>query len=285
MKLLQIEFKKLVGNKSFWVFTLLFLVFLPVIVILIPSIVGQEMNGIEIYPLMPKTAETTWYYTCLVSSYFSMFILSFILIYHISNEYAYRTVRQNIIDGLTRWDFVKAKIILLLVLGLLATIYVFLVGFFSSWYFESVPKVNSTFMDGFAPFFGGENKPPEFGGLFEGVEHVFGFLLQIIAYFSFASLMGFLLKKGALAVLLYFVSFIVEWIIGVQMQTNALGDAYEYFPLNSISRILPNPGFEAIIQGMSAPDALTPINILMVVIWTIVFLFLTRLVFFKRDIS
>ena len=51
---LQIELKKLICNKSFWIFTLIFLVFLPVIVILIPGMVGGEMNGIELYPMMPK---------------------------------------------------------------------------------------------------------------------------------------------------------------------------------------------------------------------------------------
>ena len=122
MRLLQIELKKLTGNKSFWVFSLIFLVFLPVIVILIPGMIGGEMNGIELYPMMPKSYETSWYYTCWVSSWFSRFILAFVLIYHVSNEYAYRTVRQNVIDGLSRNDFIKGKLMLLVFLAVLATI-------------------------------------------------------------------------------------------------------------------------------------------------------------------
>ncbi len=286
MELLKIEFKKLVGNKSFWIFTLLFLIFLPIIVLLIPSVFGGKMdNGIEMYPLMPKTSETAWYYTCLVSSYFSMFILSFIIMFHISNEYSYRTVRQNVIDGLTRWEFVKGKLLLILVLGVLSTLYVFFVGLLSSWYFSSQPSVNTSLMDSVSPFFGGGSETLEYGNILEGAEHVIRFLLQIIGYFSFAGFIAFLLKKGALAVLLYFLAFIVEKIFGWQFEANSMGDLYDYFPLRSLSEVLPNPNFEALLMGISSPSQFSILNIVMVIFWTVLFLFFMRLVFLKRDIN
>lgn len=284
MRLLQIELKKLIGNKSFWVFSLIFLVFLPVIVLLVPNIAGDTVNGVEIYPLIPKSYSTSWYYISWISSWFSMFILAFVLIYHISNEYAYRTVRQNVIDGLSRNDFIKGKLFLLLFLAVLATVYVFIIGMIGGIIFESnVPEQSSSIF----AFFPGNNQPQEidFGSFFDGVQNVFGFFIQITAYFSFALLLGFLIKKGALAILIYFASFIVEMIIGAQLTANEIGGIYSYFPLNSFSTILPNPGWEAILTGISSPNSIDWLNILVILIYIATFIFLTRLVFLKRDIN
>lgn len=284
MRLLQIELKKLIGNKSFWVFSLIFLVFLPVIVILIPGMIGGEMNGIELYPMMPKSYETSWYYTCWVSSWFSMFILAFVLIYHVSNEYAYRTVRQNVIDGLSRNDFIKGKLFLLLFLAVLATVYVFIIGMFAGIFFESKPPVDSDLLSSFFQA-GAEPVAVDFGNFFDGIQNLFGFFLQIMAYFSFALFLGFLIKKGALAILIYFASFIVEMIIGAQLTANEIGGIYRYFPLNSFSRILPNPNFQALFSGISSPSSINWLNILIVIVYIATFIFLTRLVFLKRDIN
>lgn len=287
MRLLQIEFKKLKGNKSFWIFSLLFIIFLPLLVVLLPGLLSDKMEGFDI---TPKTAQATWYFAALVSSYFSMFILAFILIYHIANEYTYRTARQNVIDGLSRWEFALGKIQLLTILSILATAYVFLVGLIGIWYFggldhSATPSFNPMqMMQGMMGGMG-KSEPIVFGDTFEGVISVFGFFIQILGYFSFATFISFLVKRGALAVLLFFVAFLVEWIGGTQLASIKMGFVYEYMPLNSMSKILPNPGFMEILQGTKMPQEVTLINTVIILVWVTIFLFFTQLIFKKRDIS
>lgn len=285
MRLLNIELKKLVGNNSFWVFSIIFLIFLPVVVLLIPSMAKVETNGIEFYPLMPKTAETTWYYVCLSSSYFSMFVLAFILIYHISNEYSYRTVRQNIIDGYTRTDFLLGKLSLLFLLAFVATAYVLIVGLVACFYFDSIPHVNTGLMDSFSNFTGKTPTPVDFGIITSGMDNVIVFFIQIVAYFSFAGFISFLVKRGALAIVLYFVAFIAEKIIGVQLMAQQMENVYDFFPLRSMSVILPNVDLEIMMNGMTAPGISNIGSILMVFVYIILLWFFTRLIFLKRDIS
>ena len=69
MRLLKLEYNKIVGNKSFWIFTLLFLVLLPFLVFFVPSFAGGEVEGIEFYPLIPRSSEVTWYLISLISSW------------------------------------------------------------------------------------------------------------------------------------------------------------------------------------------------------------------------
>ena len=287
MRLLRIEWMKLKGNKSFWIFSMIFLVFLPFLVILFPSMMGGEVSGgVKMYPLMPKTAENTWYIVTLTSSYFTMFILAFILIYHIVNEFSNRTARQNVIDGFSRMQYLQGKLLLMLLLCVLATIYVFLTGLIATSYFGSIPREELT---SFTEMMGGMmgTKPViiEYGGLLEGVSMVGNYFLQILAYFSFAMFVSFLLRKGALAILVFFSSFLIEYIGREILYAYNYGGILPYLPLKSMSVILPNPKIDILVSGMSATNPATIENIVVVLIYTGVFIFGSILLFKKRDIS
>ena len=283
MKLLKLEYKKIIGNKSFWVFTLLFLVLLPFLVIFIPGMAGVEFEGVEFYPFVPRSYEITWYYVTIVSSWFSFFLLNFILIYHITNEYSYRTVRQNVIDGLTRIDYLKGKLLLLLVISILATAYVFLVGLIGGMYFSSFTPPEPNVLQ--KMFNITVSVPGEFGQIWDGVENVFRFFIQNVATFCFAILIAFLVKRGILAVLIFYSAFIVELIIGAILKSKELGAIYEYLPLYNIGEALPFPGFKQLLLGITAPTEISWINVGIVFVYILVFLFLIKRIFFKRDIS
>lgn len=288
MRLLKIEWMKLKGNKSFWIFSIIFMVFLPFIVVLIPSLFGGEVSGgVKLYPLMPKTAENTWYIVTLTSSYFTMFILAFILIYHVVNEFSYRTVRQNVIDGYTRMQYMQGKLILMLFLAILATAYVFFTGLIATSYFSSVPRDEITnFTEMMGGMTGVKPVPIEYGSLMEGVSMVGNYFLQILGYFSFAMLISFLLRKGALAILVFFSSFLIESVI-IRNMLSAYG--YEkmipYLPLKSMDVLLPNPEINILMAGMSASNPATVQNIVVVLAYTGLFILCSILLFKKRDIS
>lgn len=286
MKLLQIEYKKIVGNKSFKVFSIMFLVFLPMLVILVPGLIGDEFNGIEFYPLVPNNYETTWYAVSIISSWFSFFLLSFVLIYHITNEYNYRTVRQNVIDGYTRNEYILGKIYLMLALTLIATIYVFIVGLIGGIYFSSFePKDPNFIQQMFNMSESVELEATGFGNIFDGVENVFRFFIQVLANFAFAFFVAFLAKRGILAVLIYYAAYIAEIIIGTQFRSNNAGVIYDYMPLNTISKILPFPNFKNLLAGITSPTSIDWAMVALALFFSALFIFFARMLFFKRDIT
>ena len=283
MKLLKLEYKKIVGNKSFWVFTLLFVVLLPLLVIFVPVMAGDEIEGVQFYPLIPRNSEVTWYAVTIVSSWFTFFLLNFVLIYHVTNEYTYRTVRQNVIDGLTRWNYIKGKVLLMLAISVLATIYVFLVGIIGGLYFSSVPQLEPNIIQ--KTFGVAVAETDGFGSLWDGVENVMRFFTQTTATFSFAMLIAFLVRKGILAVLIFYSAFIIELIIGLILKGRDLGGIYDYFPLQTIGESLPLPDFKQLIMGITSPAEISWLNIIIVGGYTVLFLFLIKYLFNKRDIS
>lgn len=285
MRLLNIEFKKIVGNKSFKVFSLLFLVFLPLLVILVPAMAGDTINGIDFYPFIPNNYETTWYAVSVISSWFCFFLLSFVLIYHITNEYNYRTVRQNVIDGYTRNEYIKGKIYLLLAITVIATLYVFVVGLIAGAYFSTFDPEDAGQLQNF--FNTGEEIEPivGFGSVLDGVENVGRFFVQVLANFGFAFLVAFLAKRGILAVLIYYAAYIAEIIVGIQLRNNNAELIYDYLPLNVISQTLPFPNFRMLLAGLTSPDTFNWLASGIALAYTLLFIALARRLFMKRDIS
>jgi len=283
-KFLQIEYLKIKGNNSFKVFSLVFIVFLPLIVVFLPSVFKVNLMGVDSYPLMPTSASGSWYFTTYIASWFSLFILSFIIIFHITNEYSAKTVRQNIIDGYSKIDFLKSKIFMVLFMAVTAAIYVFLVGVVASLYFKShQPEQMSLEM---LKQFGITELPVKqsFGGVFDGVLFSLAYFLQVLAYFILAVLVSMFLRKGALAVITYFSLFLLELIFVGQLNNNGLEKITPYFPLRSFSNLLPNFDWSLLISGMQAGANLTALNAVVSILYMIIFVFITKVIFFKRDV-
>jgi ABC-type transport system involved in multi-copper enzyme maturation permease subunit len=280
-KFLQIEYLKIKGNNSFKVFSLIFIVFLPILVILLPSIWKDSFIwGENSYPFMPRMASVSWYYTTYVASWFSLFILSFIIIFHITNEYAAKTVRQNIIDGYSKLDFLKSKLAMVLFMAVVATAYVFIVGLIAGIYFSNnqPEAIVSPMIPGLsAPYSG------DFGSLFDGVIFLLGYFLQVLGYFVLAVLVSVMVRKGALAVIIYFALFFLEMIF-ILMNSDNLEGFEVYFPLSSFSSLLPFFGFEALLTGLGEIEPLTLTNAIVSTVYIALFVLLTRYMFFKRDV-
>lgn len=299
-KLLKTEYLKLKGNTSFKIFSIFFLVFLPVIVFTVPAIIENGMQGENSYPFLPRDYETTWYFTAYLASWFSLFILSFILIFHITNEYAYKTVRQNIIDGYSRLDFFKSKLYMLVTIAIIATIYVGVVGFSASLYYQTfnvsdgvdisplsilggeVPDMNAV-MDQFRAK---EMHQLDFDdNLWTGSLAVISYFIQVLAYLVFAMFIAFFLKKGATSVIVYFGFFLVEKIVGVQLAAKNLDSISDHLPLRSFSQVLPNPEFTDIITGLQSVDTLNAKYVVISIIYMFLFMILTRWIFGRRDVA
>ena len=301
-QILRTEYLKLKGNSSFKVFTIFFIVFLPVIIFTIPSIIQDGMTGANTYPYLPRDYETTWYFTAYIASWFSLFILSFILIFHITNEYAYKTVRQNIIDGYSRTDFFKSKLYMLLVIAIVATLYVAIVGFGAGLFFQTfevsegmgfnaLDLLNSGGADMPNPMdlLDNYNNPKtealDFGSPLVGITAVISYFVQVLAYLVFAVFVGFLFKKGAISVIIYFAAFVIELILGTQLDGQNMSWLADYLPLRTFSQVLPHPNFMDIITGLKSVENLNTTSVILSLVYVVVFLVLTRIIFFKRDVA
>lgn len=297
---LKIEYLKLKGNTSFKIFALFFFVFLPIIIFTVPTLVKDGIGGAYSYPFLPRDYETTWYFTAYLASWFSLFLLAFVLIFHITNEYTYKTVRQNIIDGYSRSDFFLSKVYLLLAMAIIATLYVAVIGFSAAAYYQTF-TVNTSggFQDmlsgasGFgalSSMFGGTSADDMTqviftDGLWSGSLAILSYFVQVLGYLIFAMLVAFLLKRGAIAIIVYLSAFIVERIIGAQLSGQYLEVLGDNLPLYSFSQVLPNPKITDIVTGLSSVKTLNIHYVILTFVFMFMFLLITRWFFGRRDVA
>ncbi|MDX1628989.1 MAG: ABC transporter permease, partial [Fulvivirga sp.] len=135
LRLLKIDLIKLKNYRPFWVLNILY----GLLIISIPISVmeflkwlkaqGADFDGfdplkIQVLYFPDIWQNITYVYSCTILKVF----LAIIVVISISNEYSYKTIRQNIIDGMDRNDFLKSKLATIFLLSLGSALLVFITG-------------------------------------------------------------------------------------------------------------------------------------------------------------
>ncbi len=220
MYLLKIEFKKLSSYLTFWV--LLGISLLSTFLLTYWSTefsfrinsAAHLINTTSWYQFPSIWGNVTW-----LCSYANLFFISIIVITLVCNEYTFKTIRQNVIDGLSKFEIVLGKIILIIGLSFAMTLFTGTVCLvFGLIYSEGA--IN-------------------FSGMFNNVNYLGDFFIQAIAYGMVAYFIATLFKRTGLSIVMFFVyKSIIESIIDWKFLPNNLGD---YLPMNLFSELTPKP--------------------------------------------
>ena len=168
----------------------------------------------------PFAFPEAWQTAAYFSSWF-VFIPAVVVIMFISNEYTYRTHRQNIIDGWGRGQFVTSKLIDVLIVSLLITLLYLVVTLVTGF---------SNLADGT-----GDNWSKSY---FIGL-----FALQTFAQLSIAFLIGFLVRKAFMALGIFIFYFLILENILVGLFRVKVKDIGAYLPFEISDRMIPVPAF------------------------------------------
>ncbi|MBS7332247.1 MAG: ABC transporter permease subunit [Weeksellaceae bacterium] len=273
-RLLRIEWNKMFYNKGTRIFLILYFILIAIMGTVLPNI-KPNLNGIEVDFIKLGALEfpVIWHNIAWVVG-FGKFFLAIIVINNISNEYSFGTFKQNTIDGLTKLEFFSSKLIMNILFAIASSLLVLfiVIGL-------------------------GLNFSKEFN-LTNGIEFLAGFLVEIIAFISFAMFLAFLLKKSTFATLSIFVLFIIESIFRgseafIRLKNNQINDEEltfitSYLPITSNGKIIGFPP-GSISQYMMNGKFFTESHVQwdhfgMNIFYTILFLGLSYLLIKKRDL-
>ena len=202
-----------------------------------------------------------WHNLAYIGTFFK-FILAIVVIISITNEFSYKTIRQNIIDGLDRWDFLKSKIITITLLSIAATIFLFLIALITGLIYT--PSEDMRF-------------------LFKGVEFVGGFFLETFSFLLFALLIGTLVKRSGFAIgILFLYTLIVEPIATFNLP-DQLDFLIPYFPVRAMNEVVKVPFPKYIF--MEIRDYMSINSIVVLVPYCVLFIYFTYLLLRKRDLQ
>jgi ABC-type transport system involved in multi-copper enzyme maturation permease subunit len=168
----------------------------------------------------PFTYPEVWHTVAYFSSWF-VFIPAVVVIMFITNEYTFKTHRQNIIDGWSRQQFVSSKLIDVSIVSLLITFLYFAVSLVTGF-----ANQEGGSLDIWSQFY--------YTGLFA---------LQTFAQLSIAFFVGFLVRKAfiALGIFLFYYIIFEPIIVGLlRVKANDIG---RFMPLEISDRMIPVPAF------------------------------------------
>lgn len=278
IRLLEIEFQKIWKNRASRVLTIAYFVILSFIA-LIASIKFKIGNfelqiadqGIFNFPYI-------WHFNTYIAALLKFF-LAIVIVSMMANEYSYGTLKQNLIDGLSKKEFIQSKFLTVLAFALGSTLFVFVMSLLLGFSFSSYTEIGIVFSD---------------------LEYLLAYFLKLTAFFSFCLFLGILVKRSAFALGFLFVWNIIEGIaIGVlKFKIFTGSDNYQYitqfFPLESMSNLIREPfsrlsvikSIEETIGGEAiARDYGVGIGPLLIVgAWIVIFMLMSYKILQKRDL-
>ena len=181
-RLLDIEFHKFKHSKSSKVLTIIYLTI--IVVLMLTGIIPITING-EKYALSDLglfNFPLVWH----LSTYFASFLKVFIAIVIVSltaSEYSNRTLKQNLIDGLSKKELLLSKVYFTIVLAITATVIVFLASLILGLIYSDFDEPSI---------------------IFSQMGYLGGFFLAHLVFFTFCLFAGILVKRGAFALGLVF---------------------------------------------------------------------------------
>ena len=276
-RLLAIELQKIWKNRASRVLTISYFVILSFIA-LIASInikIGSfqlhfaEM-GIFNFPFI-------WHFNTYIAAILKFF-LAIVIVSMMANEYSYGTLKQNLIDGMSKKEFVLSKFSTVVLFAFVSTFFVFIMSLILGYSFSSYTELSIVFSD---------------------MDYLLAYFVKLVGFFSFCLFLGVLVKRSAFAIGFLFVWNIIEGIANgiltfkVFPKSNTAEQITQFFPLESMSNLIVEPITRlSVIKNIQTAVGDTNVkdysvhfsSIFIVLVWTTLFIFLSYKIIKKRDL-
>lgn len=277
LRLLNIEYHKLRFSKSSRVLVTTYFILITFIA-LIASIEFNFGNvnfrladqGIFNFPYI-------WHFNSYIAALLKLF-LAIVIVSMMSNEYSNRTIKQNLIDGLSKKEFILSKFLTVVSFAFFSTIFLFIVSLILGLFFSDYT---------------------EFSIIFSDMEYLLAYFIKLTGFFAFCMFLGIFVKRSAFALGFLFIWWILESIARGVMEykifrdSNIAENIAQFFPLESMALLVKEP-FSRLNAVQSAANQLGSeitkdysihwYQLLIVILWIAIFVYLSYLLLKKRDL-
>ena len=275
-RLLQIELIKLWNNRASK--TLIYGYF-----ILLTGIALIAAIKFDIGPIKFHLAEQgifnfpyIWHFNTFVAALLKIF-LAIIIVSMMSNEYTYKTIKQNLIDGLSKKEFIASKFLTVVLFSIVSTVFVAVISLI----------LGSIYSD-----------YTEWGIVFTDLRFLVAYFIKLVGFFSFCLFIGILVKRSAFALgflILWqmfegFTRGMIRWKLFDGETTDAI---MGFFPLNAMFNVLKEPfsrlrAVQSVANQIGEEIALdygtSLLDMGIVLAWTAIFIWGSYRILKKRDL-
>jgi ABC-type transport system involved in multi-copper enzyme maturation permease subunit len=274
LRLLNIEIHKLKHNRASRVLVFIYFVLLTSIALIaaIKFDIGPVKfhladQGIFNFPYI-------WHFNTYMAAILKFFLL-LVIVSMMANEYSNKTLKQNLIDGLSKKEFVLSKFYTVILLALISTIFVFVVSLILGYSYSDFNEISIVTTD---------------------LEYLIAFFVKLIAFFSFGLFLGILVKRSAFAVGAMLVWAMIEGFTKGMLYwkfDTMVANVMQFFPLEAMSNLIKEPFTrlgavktvaKQVGEDLSKDFSVQPKDIVIVLVWTAIFIYASYVLLKKRDL-
>ncbi|MEY2703214.1 MAG: hypothetical protein RLY43_1852 [Bacteroidota bacterium] len=276
-RLLSIELQKIWQNRSSKILVILYFAVLSFIALI--ASIEIEIGPIKLYfaDMGIFNFPYIWHFNTYIAAFFKIF-LAVVIVSMMANEYSYGTLKQNLIDGMSKKEFILSKFYTILFFAFISTAFVFSMSLVLGYSFSAFNEIGIVFSD---------------------LSYLVAYFIKLTAFFTFCLFLGLLIRKSAFAL-----GFLFVWFIGENISYGILGrfvfndfdTAYQikrFYPLEAMNNLIVEPWTRLkavktissqIGEEITKQYDVTFTNVLIVIGWTLIFLFLSYYIVKKRDL-
>lgn len=220
--IIKTEWLKVKHYRTFWILLgLFFLASFGVTYIAIELMKTARDKSSGIFNLSPFDFPAVWRTISFLNSYITL-LLGFLVVILVSNEYTFRTHRQNIIDGWSRQQFALSKTFWIVGLSVFAVVVTFITALV------------------YGAIYG------QLGFSLQDSQYLFYLLLQALLTLSIAGLLAVLMRRAGVTIVVYMVYVMMEN-LPVSLIDRFLGSWGRLFPLETADRLMGYPLLEKML--------------------------------------
>ncbi|MEE9407217.1 MAG: ABC transporter permease subunit [Polaribacter sp.] len=276
LRLLTIEFLKLKHNTASKVLSIIYFGLLTSIALI--AAIKFEFGDFKLHfaEMGIFNFPYIWHFNTYVASILKFFLL-LVIVSMMVNEYSYKTLKQNLIDGLSKKEFILSKFYAVVAFALASTVFVFIISLTLGLFYSDYNELSIITSD---------------------LEYILAFFIKLVGFFSFGLFLGILVKRSAFAVGAMLIWYIIEWVIfGVLgwkfVSWETAQSIKNFLPLESMMNLIKEPGSRLgpvksaagmIGQTFTKSYAVEFFTILIVATWTFIFIYLSFALLKKRDL-
>ena len=166
-----------------------------------------------------------WHFNTFIAAFIKFFLL-LVIVSMMANEYSNKTLKQNLIDGLSKKEFVLSKFYTVILFAFVSTVFVFIVSMVLGLIYSDYNEISIIFSD---------------------MEYLLAFFVKLVGFFSFGLFLGVLIKRSAFAVGAMLIWFIGETIGYNVMKwnlfkgTDIADQVFQFAPLKAMWNLIDEP--------------------------------------------
>lgn len=277
LRLLNIELYKLKYNRASMALITIYFILLTLIALI--AVIKFDIGPVKFHfaEMGIFNFPYIWHFNTFVTAFLKVFLL-LVIVSMVANEYSNKTLKQNLIDGLSKKEFVLSKFYAIVVFAGMSTLFVFVVSLILGLVYSENTEASIIFSD---------------------LEFLLAFFVKLLGFFSMGLFFGVLIKRSAFAAAGVFVFFLIE-LFGYYIVSFFYGGAeymadgiFQFMPFKSMWNLIDQPGSrlsgvkalaQKIGEDLTYDYAVHWYEIAIVLCWTAIFIFLSYKLLKKRDL-